>query len=151
MKTNGIRILDKKNQIVCVKLQDILEEIVNGEQFYWSILFFYGTGNLRDDKSIPVFEDEVRKLERGMLIKWDALNLLAGTLDQVVDMLIIASKDLQLISRYKNDIEMYEACDIVVEMVDSSYWEVFSRDEGLVGRLAAKFKDTKFLTPDFKK
>ena len=40
---------------------------------------------------------------------------------------------------------MYETCDFVIEMVDSSYWEVFSKNEQLIDRLAAKFKDVQFL------
>ena len=51
--------------------------------------------------------------------------------------------------RYNNDQEMYETCDIVIEMVDCGYWEIFSKDEQLINRLAAKFKETQFLESDF--
>lgn len=53
--------------------------------------------------------------------------------------------------RYESDQEMYETCDIVIEMVDSGYCEVFSKDKDLINRLAAKFKDIKFLESDFEK
>lgn len=45
---------------------------------------------------------------------------------------------------------MYNNCDIVIHMIDSSFWEVFSKDEDFINRLAAKFKDVEFLT-DFTK
>jgi hypothetical protein len=36
-------------------------------------------------------------------------------------------------------------------MIDSSYWEVFSKNESLINKLAAKFKEIKFLAADFEK
>jgi hypothetical protein len=56
-----------------------------------------------------------------------------------------------MILRYETDQIMYESCDIVIEMFDSCFWEVFSKDEDIINRLASKFKETKFLKPDFKK
>lgn len=152
MNTTGIRVLDKKDGIVSVELSDIFEEIQHGAQFHWSILFFYGTGQLQDGKSIPVFVEEIKKSERGLLLTWGALNSLASTLWDVEDITIIGCKDPQKIFRYVDDKDMYESCDIVIEMIDSSYWEIFSKDEGLIHRLTAKFKDVKFITDlDFMK
>ena len=34
-----------------------------------------------------------------------------------------------------------EPCDITIDMMDSSYWEVFSKDEQLINRFASKFKE----------
>ena len=44
---------------------------------------------------------------------------------------------------------MYETCDIVIQMFDSCYWEVFSKDTQLIEKLAKKYKQIKFLDPDF--
>lgn len=146
MKTFGIRILDKVNHVVSVKLQDILEEITDGEFFYWSILFFDGMGHLKNGKSIAGFAKEALQSERGILTSWEELNSLADSLEQIFDILIIGCKDVNNIARYQDDKEMYETCDIVINMFDSSFWEVFSKDESLIHRLAAKFKDVKFIT-----
>lgn len=59
MKTKGIRILDKKNNIVSVELLDILSEISEGNSFCWSILYLYATGHLSEHKSMPAFEEEI--------------------------------------------------------------------------------------------
>lgn len=37
-----------------------------------------------------------------------------------------------------NDQEIYESCDFVIEMIDSCYWEVFSKDVDPINRLATK-------------
>lgn len=44
---------------------------------------------------------------------------------------------------------MYENCDAVIEMVDSSFWEVFTKDSNLLDRLSTKFKDIEFLDSNF--
>ncbi|MBA3238254.1 MAG: hypothetical protein H0T62_07920 [Parachlamydiaceae bacterium] len=151
MKAKGIRILDKINRVVSVKLQDILKEISNGNLLYWSILHFYGSGVLKNEKSIEVLEEEANKSEKGFFLTWDDLNELANDLWEIEDMLVIGSKKQEKIIRHKIDQDMYESCDIVIEMFDSCYWEVFSSDEALINRLATKFKHTIFLKPNFEK
>ncbi len=151
MKIKGIRILDTVNKIVSVELPDILEEIIDGDLYYWSILFFYGSGHLGEGTSIPIFEQEAMESKNGKLIGWDDLKILANKLDEVRDILIIGSKNPKEISRYEDDQKMYESCGIVIEMIDSGFWEVFSKDETLIKKLAAKFNETKLLESDFMK
>ena len=64
---------------------------------------------------------------------------------------MIGCNNNKLLHHYETDKEMYETCDIVIEMIDSGYWEVFSKDKTLIDKLAKKFKDTQFLEPDFQK
>jgi len=151
MKSKGIRILDDENGIVCVELPDILQEIHKGQLLHWSILDFYGMGNLGEGKSIPIFQQQITESEKGLFITWDDLIYLSKKLYEVIDIVIIGSKDETNLRRYNEDQEMYETCDIVIVMFDSCYWEVFSKDHNLINRLAAKFKDIKFLETDFQK
>ena len=151
METKGIRILDKKNRIVCVELPDILKEIHNGSSLHWSILYLCASGHLGEGKSIPEFEKQIYDSEKGFFIKWEDLNSLSNKFYEVIDIIIIGCTSKELLLRYENDQEMYETCDLVIEMVDSSYWEVFSKDEELINRLASKFKEIEFLEPDFKR
>jgi hypothetical protein len=151
MKSTGIRILDKKDRLVTVELPDILKEIPNGESFKWSILYLEASGDLGEGKSILDLEKEANKSQNGLLIEWDAINTLAPKFFQIIDMILIGCKNENFLRRYETDQEMYETCDIVINMFDSSYWEIFSKDEQLINRLASKFKDVKFLESDFQK
>ena len=151
MRAKGIRILDKKNRIVCVELPDILEEIHDGNLFHWSILYLEATGHLGEGRSIPVFEKQVNYSTDGLFITWDDLNHLSHKFFDLMNIILIGCKNQSLLLRYENDQVMYETCDIVIEMFDSCYWEVFSKDESLINRLAAKFQDIKFLESDFEK
>lgn len=147
----GIRILDKKNRIVSVELPDILIEISNTNSFYWSILYLDATGDLGEGKSIPEFEQQIIESEKGFFLTWRELIDLSNKFWDLMDIIIIGSREKENLHRYENDQAMYETCDIVIEMVDSGYWEVFSKEEKLINKLASKFKEIKFLAPDFEK
>lgn len=148
MELKGIRIEDlTENGIVSVKLPDILKEIPNGNSFFWSILYLYVLGPLKDGLSIDILEKQINGSEKGLFITWNDLNILSNKFHQIIDITIIGCKDKNLLRRYETDQEIYEMCDIVIEMIDSSYWEVFSKDIALINRLAIKFNDVKFLEP----
>lgn len=155
MKSQGIRISDATDNVVSVTLIDILEEIQKGNEFNWSILFLWAIGHLGMGKSvpgnsIPVFEDLIRKSLKGFFINWDDLLTLTKKFQQIIDLTLIGCRDKNLLKRYEDDKEMYETCDIVIQMIDGCFWEVFSNDYELINRLATKFKKIEFLKPDFK-
>ena len=145
MKVKGIRILDKKNGIVSVNLSDVLEAVPHGNIFHWSILFLYASGHLGEGKSIPAFEKQIYDSEKGFFIDWNDLNMLSKKFYQIIDITLIGCKNKNLLHRYDTDQKMHETCDIVIEMIDSNYWEVFSKDEELINCLTHKFKEIKFL------
>ncbi|NGX46643.1 MAG: hypothetical protein K1000chlam3_00003 [Chlamydiae bacterium] len=149
--SKGIRILDKKNRIVSVELQDILKEINYGGQLEWSILYLQTTGNLGEGRSMPVFEQQIIDAEKGLFITWKELNDLSQKFWDLMDIIIIGCKDRSSLRRYEKDQEMYETCDITIEMVDSGYWEVFAENEELINKFAKKFKEVEFLEADFEK
>ncbi len=151
MKPKGIRILDKKKNIVSVELLDILSDISNGNSFYWSILHLYATGWLSEAQSMTVFEEKINQSKKGFLVTWEKLNDLAQNFWDLMDITIIGCIDKSLIQRYDNSQEMYETCDFVIEMIDSGYWEIFSKNIKWIDLLATKFQKVEFLAPDFQK
>ncbi len=53
MKITGIRINDlDEDRVVSVELPDILEEISNGDQYYWSIFFSIQSSEKTSEKTI---------------------------------------------------------------------------------------------------
>ena len=151
MKSKGIRISDEIDNAICVKLPDILEEIQNGNSLHWAILYLDASGHLGEGKSIPVFQKQIKIAEKGFRIEWAELNLLSRKFFEVVDIVLIGCKDETSLHRYDDDQNMYETCDTVIVMLNSCFWEVFSKDATLISQLAKKFKEIKFLEPDFEK
>ncbi|HEV8051908.1 MAG TPA: hypothetical protein VGP47_05390 [Parachlamydiaceae bacterium] len=148
MKSQGIRILDKKIGIGLAAFTEILIEIKNENSFFWSILYLDITGTLGQEWPNPTFE-EINDSKNGFPVDWKDLNLLANKIEQVIDITVLGCKNKNNLQRYEVEQEMYETCDIVIQMVDSSYWEVFSNDAQLIDRLTEKFKQTQFLETDF--
>lgn len=150
MKTKGIRIPDKVDQNKRVHLSDILNEIPKGDSFKWSILNLEGMGKV-EEITIQDLEKEVDDSPKGLFLKWESLKELTTKLPQIIDMVLIGAQDESNLKHYPDDQEMYETCDIVIVMFDSSYWEVFAKNESLIQSFASKFKGVKFLESDFQK
>ena len=138
MKSKGIRVLDEEGGVVCVELPDILGEIKDGEEFNWSILYVYVVGDLGEGILLSEFEQSVNQSERGLFISWDELNKVSLKFFDIYDVIILGCRNAELLRRYKRDQEKYETCDICIEMFDSCFWEVFSKDKSLIDRLAKK-------------
>lgn len=146
----GIRISDERNGVVSVSLLDILKEIQEGDKFYWSILFLdsiFNAGEAQSlpEKSLPKFESQIFESERGFFLNWTALNTLAKKFFQIRGITLLGCLNADFIKRYETDREMHEACDIVIEMFDYSYWEVYSKNKSLIEDLAKKCKDVEWL------
>jgi hypothetical protein len=149
MKMKGIRISDGIDSILRVKLSDILEEVVNGNSFHWVVLFLDGTPNQGQGKLLSECETLINKSKNGLPISWEELNLLSSKFSQMFETTILGCKDANLLYRYKKEAEMYKTCDIVLDLIDCAFWEVYSKDGELIARLAKKFKEIEFLEPNF--
>ena len=52
-------------------------------------------------------------------------------------------------SYFNADFEMYENCEIVIEVIDGGCCEVFSHNHTFINVLQKSFKETEFLSPDW--
>ena len=69
MNSKGIRISDAIDNAVCIKLSDIFEEIQDGSSLHWAVLYLDASGHLGEGRSIPIFEEQINKSEKGLLIE----------------------------------------------------------------------------------
>lgn len=79
----------------------------------------------------------------------ESLEELSKKIFQEIDVTIIACKEEKNLHRYTEDREMYETCDMVIEMIDGGFWEVFSRNVKWIDQLTKNFQHIKHLTSDF--
>lgn len=150
--TKGIRINDKVTskggnaQIVSPK--DILKYISYGHNLSWAILELEATGNLGEEKWIQLeqYKEASNKITK---ISWEDLVETSTQFRQVIWFTVIGCKDEKKLKSYQDDVEMYESCDIIIEIIDGGCCEVFSKDHSLINKLAKEFKDTEFLTSDW--
>jgi len=150
MKSKGIRIRDGRpddDEILGVSPINILELLDNNNKLNWAILELEATGDLGEEKWTELEQFETS--DTGTLITWDDLKETSGKFWQVIWMTIIGCKDKKNLRFYDTSFEMYESCEVVIEIFDGSCCEVFSHDHSLIDRLAKKYKEIELLEPDW--
>lgn len=85
----------------------------------------------------------------GLTATFESISETSKKIFEEIDLTIIACKMKENIHRYKEDKEMYETCDIVIEMIDGVFWEIFLKNVAWINQLAEKFQNVEFLTSDF--
>lgn len=150
MSTKGIRISDLKED-KCISLSELLENFLSGDQLNWALLWFDVTPKEKEGRQLSELQKIVQESNEGLPFTFESLTQLSRKIFQEIEILIIGCKNKENIHRYKNDQEMYESCDIVIEMIDGGYWEIFSKDPRIIKKLRERFKETKLLESDFEK
>ena len=145
MKTSGIRIYDSNNNILAISLSDILEEIPKGSSYYWALLFIDGSPEKGCGHFFVEYKNKVNHSEKGLLINFDELNKLDSKFFQIYEVRLLASMHPVLLRRYMTEEEMYKKCELVIELIDCSFWEVHAHKKALILNLQKKFQQTKLL------
>lgn len=132
-----VRIKSNENHLLEVTLEDVLSLIQAGEKYSWSILWMEAVSKV--NMGIQDIEERIKTLEKGLIIDWAELKTLSGSLSQVIEILIIGDPDINNIRKYESDQLMYVNCRYVLELIDSSYWEICSKDVKLLSDILSNF------------
>ena len=148
MNAKGLRILDIRNN-KCIPLYEVLNEIAYANQLTWALLWCDVTSVKEEEEPVASLQRKVNESKDGLHCTFESLLELSSKIFQEIEILIIGCRAKEELHRYEEDQEMYETCDVVIEMVDGGFWEIFSKDVNLIDQLAKKYKMTEFLTSDF--
>lgn len=148
MKTKGIRISDIKDG-KCIPLGELLETISDETQFFWAWLWLDVTPLKNEGHYLVELQKKINQSEDGLTTTFESILEISKKIFQEINLTIIACKTKENVHRYKEDKEMYETCDIVIEMIDGGSWEVFSKNVTWINQLAKKFQSIEFLASDF--
>ncbi len=143
MKTMGIRIF--LNDILRIKLSDVLAEIPNGDSFLWSILFIDGTPNPGQGKHLAEYKNQINESEDGLRVEWKDLFNLSSQFYQIFEIIVLGNYDVNALHRYKNETEMYKTCAITIELIDCTFWEIYAKNQEIISNLSKKFPQFEFL------
>lgn len=139
-----IRIDGDSNEVLSVDLIDILNCIDSGERTNWALLWIEAIGELVGAESILDLEQRINKAEKGTIMTWYELVGLSTGITQAIDLLIIGDKNpLNIRERSTNGI--YENYDYTIELIDSSYWIIYSKNEAFLKGVFEKLEGVKFL------
>lgn len=111
-------------------------ELVGLNNLCWSILHIWAIS--KQDSELDIFRlEEKTKYETGYQLAWDELIEISKNLDQVNECTIVAiNPSKQLPERSLSQEELRNRCDIVIEAVDSTTWEISVQNEQLSRKLA---------------
>jgi hypothetical protein len=140
METKDIRILDPLN----VKLPEILKCIPDGQAFYWSILLLDGTPNPGRGKFLTEYQKKIDSSENGLRIEWDDLFRISSEFYQMFEVILIGSKTINLLHTYETESEMIRACDIVIELIDCAFWEIYTKNKNIIQNIETTFSKFKY-------
>ncbi len=67
------------------------------------------------------------------------LILLVEKFDQVINTTIVGCQEIAKIPSLKPDSNLDTSCEIVLELIDSSVWRIYTKDQKLLQHLQQKF------------
>ncbi|MBI0552832.1 hypothetical protein [Pectobacterium parmentieri] len=106
-----------------IKLQlNDLVKIIPDNNWIWYLYEIDGIGCALYDLSMPDFENLVLSEEYGLKMTWNEVKLLANSLDDIKTFFIVASSNL--LSYEDVDIDELTNCFAVINVFDSSHWEI---------------------------
>ncbi len=117
------------NETLSISLYDILIQIENFNYYKWKILWIEG---ISLQLNMLEFENIVNKSEDGLLVTPQELLDIAKKIDQLIELVLIGDEDENNLHKLEDDVSIKQQCLFFIELVDSSYWEISSKDKNYI-------------------
>ncbi|MDP9371533.1 MAG: hypothetical protein M3Q65_03565 [Chloroflexota bacterium] len=128
--------------LLALDLLDLLPLVApEGRQLVWAILELEGEGVLPNDR----YRQETEDSPTGAVVSWDELIAIARAVKQVLWGVFVGCTAASVIPRLHPDTDLYSQSEIVIEAIDSTYWRVYARDDRVLQRLGAAFREVKMV------
>ncbi|MGQ8869683.1 hypothetical protein [Myroides sp. TSA_177.3] len=118
---------DSNEDILSINLGDILCFINTAKELNWKIVWIEGVSVKGFD--MLAFEAEVKK---GLKVSYDELIDLNKKIVQIYDLVLVGDKE-------NIEDKKEENCDYIIELIDSSFWEITSKNEEFIEKLRQNF------------
>jgi hypothetical protein len=81
----------------------------------------------------------------GLILSWAQLREYAQGLKEIVNGTFIAYAEGVLVPHFHLGMDIYAPSELVIEAVDTTYWQVYARDEQLLRRIQGTFRRVEVL------
>lgn len=102
-----------------ISLEDVLGFIPDNS-WNWYIFDFYGMGCPPSGNSMNCFEENIRSSNNGISMTWPELRFFARSLEQTIDLQLIAAKAGTILCREEIEDKNLSNVEIFIEATDSS-------------------------------
>ena len=126
---------DVNSRFLTVSLGDVLPCLQAPFTMKWCLLWLEGWSSeewMMNELPNNDFEEAVNKSSNGTAITIEQVQRLADVPGQIINMILLGSEDVSNLRRYDNDEQMHATCDYVIEVFDSSYLIVHSKDGAFI-------------------
>lgn len=117
-----------------ISLEDVLGFIPDNS-WSWNIFDFYGMGCPPSGNSMGSFEENIRSSNNGISMTWPELRFFARSLEQTIDLQLIAAKAGAILCREEIEAKNLSNVEIFIEAADSSEWSIWARDTTICHRI----------------
>ena len=141
----------------CIEIRDSMNEhflsvtifnLLSGQmnvfkKYNWSIYELNATAQEKSDINLLELRSRIFNSSSGLKVNFDELLEIMQQLDQVIDLILVASGDEKKFTKFEDDNKWRDKYPIVIEIIDGAYWEVYSNDKELIKNLSKFYQDTK--------
>lgn len=145
MSIIGIQIFDR-DVVFDSKIDKVLEVIDSPDLFNWKILYIDGMPKREYSIEALNYINKINKSKEGIFYDMVEMLFVIEMFDQIYELTLISSKNIDVLRRYKKESEMIQSCDISIILVDCSSLEFYSKDGRFITKLSEKFDKINILT-----
>ncbi|MDL2213225.1 hypothetical protein LJC29_04590 [Bacteroides sp. OttesenSCG-928-N06] len=133
------------NEVLDVRLSNILKHLENSDKIFWKLLWVDGVSyHIRElpfsqGKHMLDFEKYINNSPSGIRISTKELLQLSDVMHDLIEITIIGDENEQSLIKLENDDEIKSHCTYFIELIDSSYWEIMSKDESFLKSIKRDF------------
>jgi hypothetical protein len=138
MGLHTIRIVGSRSDFLSVGLNDILFSIKNRSDYKWAIAWIDGIG--LEGTFFEKFSKEINDAVTVLPVTLEELIIIASKIDQLFDVMIIADRSIDNLRKFNNFEEASTTCALVLELIDSSYWLITSKNKEFLIEMAEGFE-----------
>jgi hypothetical protein len=154
-KLKGIRIkdgLENYPHTLGVTLEDMLSVISDiGARFRWAFLEL-DSGYKLDVDALPDYHKLAHMINEpaaGMGLHWNELVHIASSLDNSIMIVVAAYADESrrpVLGEKHTWTSFVDQCDVVLNLHDGSWWDIYAKDEKIKERFGKAFRETSRFT-----
>lgn len=139
-----VEVRDRDEQgFLSVELSDVLEILEpHARELIWAVLDLEARSHPNKFKGdLADVEKTIKESPKGLVLTWPELISFAETLIEVLETVIVGCQDRNSIPKLVARDELFDQCEIGIEAFDSSVWRIHAKDEALLVRIRARFRD----------
>ena len=104
-------------------LEEVLKFVKQEDILWWSILWIKGIGHFKDHSMLEL-EEKINKSILPLQFNLKEIKEILTNMDDIYEITIIGDCNKDNLKKYDNDENMISSCNVVIEKIDSSFWEL---------------------------